>query len=135
MFMKIIIADPNSEVRSALELVLKLSPKSSVIGETEDVFQLLAQSVMKCPDLILFDPELVKPYRSHRRHRTQQLMDIFNVLHKICPCTKVVVMSSRLEAEKDALASEADGFISKTEPPQLFWENISEFLREEQEIW
>ena len=131
MFMKIILADPNSEVRTALQLVLKHSPKEPVTSEAEDVLQLLAQSAQKCPDLIVFDPELIKPYRSHRRHRTQQLMDIFNVLHKICPCAKVVVISSRLETEKDALSSGADGFISKTESPEVFWAKIAEFWRED----
>jgi DNA-binding NarL/FixJ family response regulator len=120
--MKIFLADPHPEVRSALNLVLNHIPGVSVIGETGDIFQLLAQCAQECPDLILFDPELVRPYR-FRRTPGQQLVDILTVLHRICPQAKVVAMSSRLEFEQKALVSGADGFIGKTEPPEIFGKN------------
>jgi DNA-binding NarL/FixJ family response regulator len=97
----------------------------SVIGESGDVFQLLAQCSQECPDMVLLDPELLKPYRSQQRKDSQQLVDIFTFIHRICPEAKVVAMSSRLEVERDALASGADGFISKTEPPEIFCEEIA----------
>ncbi len=95
------------------------------MGETGDVSQLLARSSQECPDLILLDPELVKPNRFHRHNNNQQLMEIITGIHRICPSAKVVAMSSRLDAEREALAAGADGFISKTEPPEIFCEKVA----------
>ena len=124
-FMKIFLADPHPQVRSALHLVLSQIPRASVIGECGDVFQLLARCSQECPDLILLDPELVKVHRSQRRNSSQSLLDSIAVIHRICPEAKVVAMSSRLEAEREALDAGADGFISKTEPPEVFCEEIA----------
>ena len=95
------------------------------MGEIGDVSQLLTRSSQECPDLILLDPELVKPNRVHLRNNNQQLMEIITEIHEVCPSAKVVAMSSRLEVEREALAAGADGFISKTEPPEIFCEKIA----------
>ncbi len=118
-FMKIFLADPHPQVRSALHLVLSQMPGVSMVCESGDVFQLLAQCTQGCPDLILLDPELVK------RNSNQRLMDIFTVIHRICPEAKVIAMSSRLESEREALDAGANEFISKTEPPEIFCEEIA----------
>ncbi len=93
-----------------------------MVCESGDVFQLLAQCTQGCPDLILLDPELVK------RNSNQRLMDIFTVIHRICHEAKVIAMSSRLESGREALGAGADGYISKTEPPEIFCEKITRLL-------
>lgn len=123
--MKIFLADPHPQVRSALHLALSQLPGVSMAGESRDVFQLLTQCSQECPDLILLDPELLKPYRSQRCKDSQQLVDLFTLIHRVCPEAKVWAMSSRPETERDALASGADGFISKTEPPEIFCEKLA----------
>jgi DNA-binding NarL/FixJ family response regulator len=120
--MKIFLADPHPQVRSALHLVLSQIPRVSVIGESGDGIQLLAQCSQECPDLILLDLGLVK------RSARQPLVDIITVIHRICPGAKVVVMSSRLEVEREVRSTGADGFISKTEQPEIFCEQIARLL-------
>lgn len=117
--MKIFLADPHPQVRSALHLVLSQMPEVPVVSESGDALHLLAQCSQGCPDLILLDPELVK------RNDSQQLLDIFTAIHRFCPEAKVVAISSRLEVEREALEAGADGFISKTEPPEVFCEEIA----------
>lgn len=96
-----------------------------MIGASGDAFQFLVQCSQECPDLILLDLDLFKPYHSQRRTDSQQLMDIFTLIHRICPEVKVIAISSHLEVGRDALASGADGFISETEPPEIFCEKIA----------
>jgi hypothetical protein len=60
-------------------------------------------------------------------------MEIFNLVHRLCPGAKVVAMSSRLEIEQEALASGADGFVSKTELPEIFWSKIIKLWREDRD--
>ena len=118
-FMKIFLADPHPQVRSALHLVLSQMPGILGVSESGDVLQLLAQCARGCPDLILLDPELVK------RNDSQLLLGIFTLIHRICPEVKVVAISSRSEVEREALDAGVDGFISKTEPPEVFCEEIA----------
>ncbi len=127
-FMKIFLADPHPQVRSALHLVLSQMPEVSMVCESGDVFQLLAQCSREHPNLILLDSELVKPYRSIRRSDNQPVVDMITVIQRICPGVKVVVMSSHLEVEREALGAGADGYISKTEPPEIFCEKITRLL-------
>jgi DNA-binding NarL/FixJ family response regulator len=123
--MKIFLADPHPQVRSALHLALSQMPGVSVVSESGDVTQLLAQCAQGCPDLVLLDPELVGPNCSIRRKGVQILTDVFTVIHRICPEAKVVAISSRLEVERETRDAGADGFISKTEPPEVFCQEIA----------
>ncbi len=77
MFMKLLLADPHPQVRSALHLVLSQIPNVTVIGESGDAFQLVSLCSQECPDLILLDPELV------RRNDCQPLVDIITNTNKI----------------------------------------------------
>ena len=127
--MKILLADPHPQVRSALDLVLSQIPGALVISEIEDVVQLLVLCSQECPDLILIDPELM---RSHRRNQdTPRRMEAFSVIHRICPGAKVVAISSRLEIEREVLAAGADGFISKTESPEVLQQIITQLGKNE----
>ncbi len=60
--MKILIADPHPEVQSALHLILDRIPEVSRVNEAGSLVQLLAQCAQSCPDLILFDLDLIQPH-------------------------------------------------------------------------
>jgi len=122
--MKILLADPHPEVQSALHLILGRIPEISLVSEAGSLVQLLAQCAQSCPDLVLFDLDLIRSTRS----RTQPLADLVSVFQRLCPGTRVVVMSSRFEAEQEALAAGASGFISKTDPPDEVLSGILRFL-------
>lgn len=123
--MKILIADPHTEVQSALRLILNRIPEVTAAGEANTLVQLLAQCTQSCPDLILFDLGLLTASRS----RSQTLSDLLSVVHHLCPYSQVLVMSSQFEAEPEALASGASGFISKTDPPDIVLSTIVRFLK------
>jgi DNA-binding NarL/FixJ family response regulator len=88
------------------------------------LIQLLAQCAQSCPDLILLDLDMLQPSRANPR----PLADVVSVLLRLCPTSRVVVMSSRFEAEQEALAAGAAGFISKTDPPDVVMTGIARFL-------
>jgi DNA-binding NarL/FixJ family response regulator len=123
--MKILIADPHPEVQSALHLILNRVPGVTEVLEASCLVQLLALCAQSCPDLILFDFNLVTPFRSH----AQSLADFVSVLRSLCPYSPLVVMSSRFEAEAESLTAGADGYISKTAPPDEVLSSIAQFLK------
>jgi DNA-binding NarL/FixJ family response regulator len=122
--MKILLADPHPEVLSALHLMANRIPQVSGVSEATNLVQLLAMCAQSCPDLILFDVDLVRSSRS----RFQTLADLINLLHRLCPCSRVVAMSSRFEAQQEALAGGVSGFISKTDAPDEVFSGIVRLL-------
>lgn len=123
--MKILIADQHPEVQSALHLILAQIPEVTEVCEAGSLVHLLALCTQACPDLILFDFDLLRPSRS----RTQTLADFVSVLQRLCPCGQLVVMSSRFEVEEEALVVGANGYISKTAPPDEVLSSIAGFLK------
>ncbi len=124
--MKILLADPHPDVRSALQLALSRLPGIAMLGVTGDVFHLLAQAAGECPDLILIDPELVRG-AGFRGAARQPLTDLLITIRRICPHAKIVALSSRFEAEAETLACGADGFASKAEPPDRLLALLARF--------
>lgn len=123
--MKILIADPHPEVRSALHLLCDRIPEVSQVSEAGNLVQLLAACTQVCPDLILFDSELIHPARS----QAESLASLVRVLQHLCPHAQVVVMSSRFGLEQEAQVAGASGFISKTDPPDVVLTGIVRFLK------
>jgi DNA-binding NarL/FixJ family response regulator len=120
--MKILIADPHPEVQSALRLIAGSIPAVTEVCVAGSLVQLMAQCAQSCPNLILFDLDLVLPSHAHN----QPAADWFLVLRRLCPCARIVAMSSQFEAHQEALAAGANGFISKTDAPD---EVLSGILR------
>ena len=56
--MKILIADDNSEVRSAMRLLLEQDPLPIEIMEASDTQNLIALLMENCPKAVLLDWEL-----------------------------------------------------------------------------
>jgi DNA-binding NarL/FixJ family response regulator len=105
--MRILLADDQARVRSALELLLGLEPDMDVVGETTDADRLLVCIKETRPDLVLLDWELPGLV----------VNGLMNALRSLFPRLKVIVLSGRPEARGDALAAGADAFVSKGDPP------------------
>jgi DNA-binding NarL/FixJ family response regulator len=121
--MNILLADPHPEVLSALHLIVDRIPGISEVREAKSLIQMLAQCAQSCPDLILFDLDLVHPARS------QTLVETINVFRNLCPQGRLVAMSNRFDVEQEALAAGANGFISKTAPPDEVLADIVRLLK------
>ena len=81
--MRVLLADDQSKVRSALRLLLEQEPGMSVVGEAVEDEDLLAQVEATQPDLVLLDWELPGL-------RTD---DWLSTLRTLCPRLKVIVCS------------------------------------------
>ncbi len=115
--MRVLLADDQNKVRSALRLLLGQEPGLSVVGEAIGVEGLLAQMETACPDLVLLDWEL--PGLS-----TAELLP---TLRALCPRLRVIALSGRPEARRAALAAGADAFVSKGDPPERLLTTLRAF--------
>jgi DNA-binding NarL/FixJ family response regulator len=106
--MRILLADEQTRVRSALQILLQQEPSVSIVGETSEAKELLAQVGATHPDLVLLDwglPDLAT-------------IGSLPTLQTACPDLAVIVLSGRPEARLEALAAGADEFVSKVDPPE-----------------
>lgn len=116
--MEILLADDSLEVCSALRLLLEQEPLSAIVTEISDMQSLLAHLNESCLDVVLLDWELPG----------LKCDDIQVSLKKYCPHMKVIAMSSRYEARKEALTAGVDAFISKSEPPEQILFTLRSFV-------
>ena len=105
---RVLLADDQAKVRSALKLLLEQEPDMDVVGESADAQGLLDKVQKSCPDLVVLDGELPGLV----------LNGLFATLHSLCPPLKVIVLSGRPEVRQVALAAGADFFVSKGDPPE-----------------
>jgi DNA-binding NarL/FixJ family response regulator len=106
--MRVILADDQAKVRSALRLLLEHQPDVEILGEAVDTTGLLDWVKAVCPDLVLLDWEL--PGLPNAALLTR--------LHDHCPGLQVIALSSRPGARRAALDAGADTFVSKGDPPE-----------------
>ena len=106
--MRIILADDQPKVRLGLRLLMEQEQDMTVVAEAGDAGSLLAQVEESLPDLILLDWSLQDPAA------TEQVA----ALRQACPQVAVVVLSAQPEVETAALATGADAFVSKADPPE-----------------
>lgn len=106
--MRILLADDQINVRSALHLVLAQITDLQIAGEAADAASLLEAVAQKQPDLVLLDWELpgLPPSQLLRLLKFER------------PSLQIIAMSSRPEAEQQALDAGVDAFMSKSEPPE-----------------
>jgi DNA-binding NarL/FixJ family response regulator len=96
--MRVLVADDQARVRSAIRLLLEQNADIKVLGEAVDATGLLDWVSVVCPDLVLLDWELPG------RDAAELLSDI----HGSCSHVKVVALSGRPEACQEAIAAGAD---------------------------
>jgi DNA-binding NarL/FixJ family response regulator len=106
---RVLLADDQAEVRSALRLLLEQEPEIVVAGEAEDLAGLLA-AACRMPggaDVVLLDWELPGLGRQ----------DV-SIVQRAWPGARLVAMSGHPEAQSQSLSAGADGFVSKGDPPE-----------------
>ena len=113
--MRVLLADDQIKVRSALRLLLEQQADVEILGEAVDSTGVLDWVRVACPDLILFDWELPG----------LQAMQLVRVVREICPGARLVAMSGRPESQTAALAAGVDVFVSKGEPPERLLSGIA----------
>jgi len=106
--MRILLADDQAKVRSALRLLLEEQADLQVLGEAVDTTGLLDWVNVVCPDVLLLDWELPGSQPGAR----------LAALRARCPGMMVIAMSGRPEARRQALAAGVDAFVSKGDPPE-----------------
>ena len=119
---KILLADDNADLRSALRLLLETRLNLELIIEARDMEHVLAQVEEARPDCIILDWEL--PGRPTRER--------VPVLRTLVPGLKVIAVSARPESKQGALLEGADAFICKTESPISILDKIQRICQSEQ---
>jgi DNA-binding NarL/FixJ family response regulator len=117
--MRVLLADNQTKVRSALRLLLEQQPGLSVVGEAADAEDLLAQVEATQPDLVLLDWELPD----------QGGAATVAGLRTAQPGPVVIVLSGRPEARRATLDAGADAFVSKGDPPERLLAAIDDCWR------
>ncbi len=110
--MRVMLADDQQELRSAMRLLLEQETDTELVGEVSEVASLIEEVTAASPDLLLLDWELpeLKPAEAGKR--------LLAALHGLHPHLLVIVLSGRPESSRGALAAGAAAFVSKTEPPE-----------------
>ena len=138
--MRILLADDQTKVRSALRLLLEQEPGLSVVGEAAEAEGLLTQVQRTQPDLVLLDWELpglraadpsapstgpwsfVPGTEGSGASSGQRLLSALRSVG--CPL-RVIALSGHVEAREEALAAGADAFVSKGDiiwpSPPIHW--------------
>lgn len=107
--LRVLIADDQSSVRSALRLWLEQSPGVLVVGEALDTAGLLAMLEEQIVNVILLDWELPGLPTTLR---------FFQLLRAQRPFLHIIAMSSHPTARQTALDAGADAFLNKGAPPE-----------------
>jgi len=124
--MRILLADDQPRVCSALRLLLEQEPGLTVVGEAAESDALLAQVEAQHPDLVLLDWELPDENGpgSMRSDAPGSGAHLFALLRRRCPGLRVVALSGRHEARRAAQAAGVDAFVSKGDPPERLLETL-----------
>jgi DNA-binding response OmpR family regulator len=117
---RILVADSDPRVRSALQTLLTHEGEPIVVRESTDVGSLAVQVKEFKPDLVLLEWEL--PGRPAAA--------LLFALHGLDAKPKVLILSTRPEAEQAALVSGADAFVSKGDPPERLLATFRGLLRD-----
>jgi DNA-binding NarL/FixJ family response regulator len=118
--MRILLADDQAQVLSALRLLLEQESAIVVVGETGKAQDLLSQAELAQPDLVLLDWELPGSLAA----------DLLSALRARCVQVKIVALSVRPEARLEALAAGIDAFVSKGDPPEYLLTAVHTFGQE-----
>lgn len=121
---RILLADDNSNLRSALRLLLETRFDVKMIGEARDMENVLSQVESLHPDCIILDWEL--PGRPTEKR--------ISALQALLPTIKVIALSARPESRQSALKDGADTFICKTESPTVILDQLHEIYQRKKSV-
>jgi len=113
---RILLADDNISLRSALALLLETRLIAQVIGQVNSVDSLFTEAGSTQPDIIIIDWELPGRYRisSH----------VIETLRRLSPKSLLFISSANPEVASSTLDASADGFINKADSPDDLLETI-----------
>jgi DNA-binding NarL/FixJ family response regulator len=107
--MRVIVADDQPDVRSALRLMLEEKPGITQIEEASTTQELIRRVKSNCPDLVLLDWELPGA-------RPDELL---KTLRRACSGIKIIALSSRPQTKQIAMEYGANDFVCKSDPPEV----------------
>lgn len=119
--MRVLLADDQLKVRSALRLLLEQNLDLQIVGEAADATELLRAVADKDPDLVLLDWELPG----------LPAAQLLRLLWYERPSLKIIAMSSRPQVEKLVHEARAHAFLSKSEPPDRVLAIIQKLCEQE----
>jgi two-component system nitrate/nitrite response regulator NarL len=106
--MRVLIAVPRQEMRAALGFLLSQEPDMRVVGESGDSQELLASLEVLRPDVVLLDGELPGLVTA----------DLLAELHAHDSNLRVLILCSKTERERAAVAAGARTFVDRTAHPR-----------------
>ncbi len=121
--MRILVADGDVRVRSALHVLLLQEPGPVVVAECPDLDSLVEQLRAFEPHLVLLDWDL--PGRPAPA--------LLSGRRPLAAHVKLIVMGRRPEARQPALASGADDFVYKGDPPETLLAACRRMLNQAEE--
>jgi DNA-binding NarL/FixJ family response regulator len=124
--MKILIADDQSGVRSALRLILEQHPECSIVAEADNTMDLLEKAAQTNPDLVLLDAELAGLPDKRGEQIPGALEELIARLQGECCEVRVIVLSIRPEVRGQVMACGVDAFVSKADPPDSLLSTIKQ---------
>ncbi|MFZ6018099.1 MAG: response regulator transcription factor [Chloroflexota bacterium] len=112
--MRILLADDNPEVRTALRLILEHQPGHQLLAEADNVVRLLNLTTQYCPEVVLLDTELegLKPCRDDR-----SLRELLETLKLLCPNLMIAALCSGQITGKEAWIEQVNAVFCKSDPP------------------
>jgi DNA-binding NarL/FixJ family response regulator len=118
--MRILLADDQAKVRSALRLLLEQEPELEILGEAVDTTGLLDWLKVADPEVLLFDWELpgLSAAKLVQQVRSQR------------PDLQMIAMSGLPEARQSALEAGIHAFVSKGDPPEVLVATIRACCRQ-----
>jgi DNA-binding NarL/FixJ family response regulator len=126
--LRILLADDQWEVCSALQLLLSHEIGMLILGQVRNAQELLDSLEQTSPDLVLLDWELpglqtpgAQPLSKHKQTLELTIAD----LKEKFPGVKLVALSCRPEARAEAREGKTDAFVSKVDPPEVLINTIN----------
>ena len=106
--MRILIADDQPSVRSAIRLLLDQQPERHSFAEVADAQELLDGVTNRCFDVVLLDWELPGTAPGNLVAR----------LRALCPDVFTVILDTKPQTRQLAFRAGAGGFVCKNDPPE-----------------
>jgi two-component system response regulator DesR len=118
--MRVLIADDQADVRSALRILLEHTDGDFKFEEAGDIASLFEKAEAFRPEIILLDWEL----------SGSSMWDEVSSLRKLVCGVTIIALSCRPEAARTARAAGVDAFVSKGENSDILLETIHKVKRE-----
>jgi DNA-binding NarL/FixJ family response regulator len=119
--MRFLIVDDTSRARHSMKALLEVWNLVDDVCEAENAGEALQLAEEFRPDIILMDARL--PGMSG--------LEATRIVKEKWPQIKVIVLSVFMDYQPLAVEAGADGFVSKSDPPDILRKTISQFLSRE----